>query len=305
MADDPRWPTAQRWLAGEHFADVRGTLGIIGLPVHAGAVTPGRCDLAPAAFRHALARLSCHDLAADVDLRELDARDHGDAIVADFALAAMAAPAQAAVRAALAEATATLVLGGHDAITRPACLAIASAPARCALLTLDAHLDLRDLDTGLSNGNPVRALLADGVPGRQIVELGLQPFANSRDYAAVARAAGITTVTVETWRARGIVATVDAALAELAQHADAIHVDVDLDVLDRAFAPAAAGSRPGGLRPDELLAAVRAAGRHPRVRSLGIVECDPTRDVADATVLAGALAAVQFAAGVVERLRGH
>ena len=63
--------------------------------------------------------------------------------------------------------------------------------ALCGLLTIDAHLDLRSLDGGLSNGNPVRALLADGLPGGQIVQVGLQSFANSAAYAEVAREAGI------------------------------------------------------------------------------------------------------------------
>jgi formiminoglutamase len=118
----------------------------------------------------------------------------------------------------------------------------------------------------------------------------------------VAHAAGIETVAVADWRARGIAATVVEALDRLAARAEAVHVDVDLDVLDRAFAPAAPGSRPGGLLPAELFEAVRVCGRHRAVRSLGIVECDPERDVADATVLAGALCAVHFAAGLVERL---
>ena len=48
------------------------------------------------------------------------------------------------------------------------------------LITLDAHLDMRDLADGLGNGNPVRALIDDGLPGANIAQVGLAPFANSR-----------------------------------------------------------------------------------------------------------------------------
>lgn len=303
MAIDPRWPRASDWLAGGHLSDASGVLGVVGLPVGIDAVTPGRCDLAPAAVRKRLTRMSTYDLAADVDLRELIARDCGDAPVAALPLAAMFEPARRAVQAALDGSVAALVLGGHDAITRPACRALGNDIGRLALLTLDAHFDLRDLDGGLSNGNPVRALLADGLSGRNVVQLGLQPFANSRDYAEVARAAGSTFMTVGTWRQRGIVATVTAMLDSLATRADAIYVDCDLDVLDRCHVPGAPGARPGGLAPHELFEALVACGRHRSVRALGLVEVDPTRDVANLSTFAAASGALAFASGVAQRVR--
>jgi arginase family enzyme len=32
---------------------------------------------------------------------------------------------------------------------------------------------MRELDDGLSNGNPVRALMKDGLPGKNIAQIGL------------------------------------------------------------------------------------------------------------------------------------
>src|SRR5262249_59404583 len=138
----------------------------------------------------------------------------------------------------------------------------------------DGHLDLRHLDDGLTNGNPVRALLADGLPGSQIVQIGIQSFSNSRAYATVARDAKINVITREQVRARGIVKTVRGALDQLAPRVDAIYVDLDLDVLDRAYAPASPGSRPGGLTALELRIAARICGNHPKVRAVDLVEVD-------------------------------
>ena len=70
--------------------------------------------------------------------------------------------------AASAEAHAlTLLVGGNNAVTRPGVLGLGMPLDQVGLITLDAHFDMRDLDEGLSNGNPVRALIEDGLPGSQ------------------------------------------------------------------------------------------------------------------------------------------
>ncbi len=50
--------------------------------------------------------------------------------------------------------------------------------------------------TGLSNGNPVRALIEDGLPGANIAQIGLASFANSRKMHEDAMAAGNLVVTI-------------------------------------------------------------------------------------------------------------
>src|SRR5215468_3445928 len=69
--DDPYWPRASAWLAGEFEASPSGGLAVIGAPLRLGSITPGRCDLAPAAVRSILRKFSCYDIESDVDLRRL------------------------------------------------------------------------------------------------------------------------------------------------------------------------------------------------------------------------------------------
>ena len=64
-------------------------------------------------------------------------------------------------------------------MTRPGVHGLGLPLDQVGLITLDAHFDMRDLDRGLGNGNPVRALIEDGLPGRNIAQIGLAPFANS------------------------------------------------------------------------------------------------------------------------------
>jgi formiminoglutamase len=301
MPDDPKWPRGSAWLSGSHAANPACRLAVLGAPLHLGSITPGRADMAPAAIRSILARFSTYDLEFDRDLARVAAIDRGDLPLADVAPADALGPLAAAVRSALAEADALVLLGGDNSITRPGCHGMCAELPRAGLLTLDAHLDLRDLSPELSNGNPVRALLADGLPGTQIVQIGIQPFANSRAYLKVAREAGIKVVSVAEVRAMGIETAISEALDRLDQEVEAIYVDLDLDVLDRAFAPAAPGSRPGGLTPAEVRSAVRLCGSHAKVRILDLVEIDPAKDVADVTVMAAGLALLSFASGLLGR----
>ncbi len=301
MADDPRWPRASAWLAGEHAPHPVGRLAVLGAPLARGSITPGRCDLAPGAVREALHRYSPFDVESGTDVQLVAARDLGDLDLAEATPEEALEPLRDGVHRALEEADAAALLGGDNSITRPGVHGLGADLARVGLLTLDAHFDLRDTDRGLLNGNPVRALLEDGLPGRNVVQIGIQPFANSAAHAQVAREAGITVVTADETRGRGIATVVGEALTLLDGVADAVYADLDLDVLDRAFAPACPGSRPGGLAPAELRAAARLCGRHPKVRAVDLVEVDPTRDVADVTALAAAACLLAFASGLALR----
>lgn len=299
--DDPNWPRASAWLAGEHIEHPLGKVAFIGAPLRLGSITPGRCDLAPEALRSVLYKLSCYDLESDTDLHQLEAHDLGDLNLAGVKLEDALIPLSQAIRTALETSEAVILLGGDNGVTRPGVHGVSSLLDNCGLLTFDAHFDLRDTRNGLTNGNPVRALLEDGLPGKNIVQIGPQGFANSQAYTQVAREAGITVVTMNQIRARGIEAVVREALAYLSQQVEMIYVDFDIDVLDRIFAPACPGSRPGGLTPWELRRAAFLCGQDPKVRAIDVVEVDPTQDIADVTVLAAGACLLSFAAGIVNR----
>jgi arginase family enzyme len=301
MPDDPNWPRASAWLGGEHAANPACRLAVLGAPLHLGSISPGRADLAPEAVRAILKRLSTYDLEFDRDLGGVAVTDLGDLPIADMLPGDALGLLATAVRSALSNSDALVLLGGDNSITRPGCHGCASGLKRLGLLTLDAHLDLRDLNPELTNGNPVRALLADGLPGEQIVQVGIQPFANSRAYFQVAREAGIRVIPVAEVRSRGIEQAVGEALDSLEESVDAIYVDLDLDVLDRAFAPATPGSRPGGLTPAELRSAARLCGAHPKVRVMDLVEIDPAKDLSDSTAYAAGLCLLSFASGMLGR----
>jgi arginase family enzyme len=173
--------------------------------------------------------------------------------------------------------------------------------ARVGVLTFDAHHDVRTLDAGPRNGTPIRGLIEDGLPGSNVVQVGIHSFANSAVYRNYCDDVGIAVHTMEDVDRRGITAVVEGALARLSDRADRIYVDFDIDVLDRAFAPACPGSRPGGMYPRQLAAAARSCGIHPKVVAADFVEVDAARDRDALTVMQLATVFLAFASGLVAR----
>ena len=298
LHNDPYWPRASAWI-GESSRDSAGSVALIGVPWNA-SITPGRCDLAPAAIRKALERLSTFDANTARDVRGLACLDRGDLPLVQGLEFELVRDAVALERE---HGNPTVLLGGDNGLTRAGVHGLNVPLERTGLVTLDAHLDLRDTAAGLHNGNPVRALLEDGLPGSNIVQIGIAPFANSQEYFSVAKEAGILVVTSDEVAQAGIAKCVTDALDRLDFRADAVYFDLDIDVLDRAFAPACPGARPDGLTPRDAMVAARLAGEHSKVAALDIVEIDPERDINDATCLAAGQCLLSFASGLVSRFQ--
>jgi formiminoglutamase len=280
---------------------VNAPVALLGAPLGLGSITAGRCDLAPATIRAALKRMSVYDLETETDLSALRVFDAGDADIADLEPAGSLAPIVACLTPLLQKHEFTILLGGNNAVTRPAVHALDPSLQRVGLLTLDAHFDLRDTDCGLTNGNPVQALLEDGLPGTQIAQIGLLPFANTRKAHDKAKAAGIYVATAAACRAQGLAAIAENALARLAARCDVIHVDFDIDVIERGLMPGAPGARPGGVSPQDFFDATRLICAHPKVRSVDLTEFDPSLDVAAISALTAARWVCEALAGVLKR----
>jgi arginase family enzyme len=155
---------------------------------------------------------------------------------------------------------------------------------------------MRDTYEGLSNGNPVRALMDDGLPGANIAQIGLASFANSRKMHEDAKAAGNLTITAGEVRRLGMGLAVDRALEHLG-HCEVLVVDCDIDVIDRSQFPAAPGGRPGGIPVHEFFAGVRRLAAEPRVRLIDLTEWDPPLDPTDLSALTAARWVAECLAG--------
>lgn len=289
MVDDPNWPRAASWLVGAHNPAPR--LALLGVPARFTSLSATQAHLTPTAVRQALARYSTWSTVGD--LRDLPVADLGDVDDPDSPPGEeRTARAVAAFRGEL-----LVALGGDNSIT----YAVARGAHADGLITFDAHHDLRD---GVSNGSPVQRLLAGGLSGSRIVQIGISDFANSPAYSSRARQAGITVITRAELELRPMPEVMAQALgvASGGSPRARVHVDLDVDVCDRAVAPACPASAPGGLSAWQLRQAARLAAADPRVRSIDLVEVDASADAPDGrTVRLVALCLLEAAAGLLGR----
>jgi arginase family enzyme len=234
-------------------------------------------------LRDILKRIGRYDIETGRELRTKIA-DRGDVEVAGLSIEEATGPIRDAVAASVEAHALTLLVGGNNAVTRPGVLGLGGDLNELGLITLDAHFDMRHTSQGLSNGNPVRALIEDGLPGTNIAQVGLASFANSAAMHRDAEEAGNLVVTMGDVRRDGIERAITRALHHVA-HCDASVVDCDIDVIDRSQLPGAPGARPGGMAVADFFAAVRRLAADPRVRVIDLTEWDPPLDATDLSAL--------------------
>ncbi len=287
------------WKSIADLIGSEGQVAILGAPMEAGSVTPGRCDLAPEALRKALRRFSTYDVERGSELF-FAIRDLGDVPVSGLSPADGFKPIRDAAAAAVAAHRLTILVGGNNAVTRPAAHALGVPLAKVGLITLDAHFDMRGTEDGPMNGNPIRCLLEDGMPGSNICQIGLAPFANTARMHSDAKAAGIGVYTMADCLERGMHGVLNHALNRFS-HLDVLMVDFDIDAIDRAHCPGAPGARPGGMAPAMFFAAARRLAAESRVKLVDLTEFDPSLDVSDVTALTAGRWVCEILAGFAGR----
>jgi formiminoglutamase len=292
---DPRWPRASEWLAagpGRREPD----LAFLGVPSFRRSISKTGAHATPAAVRRALARLATWAAARRVDVADLAGWDIGDVEEPDIGAEGDWRVQQSA-RTAAARARVLVAIGGDNSITFPAMLgAVGDRLGTAGLVTVDAHHDFRE---GRSNGSPVRDLVEAGLDPERIAQVGIADWANSRSYHDEVVARGITVLTRSDVARRGIVDCMAAAFDVAGAAGGPVYVDLDVDVCDRAVAPACPASLPGGLSAAELQDAAFIAGRDPRVVAVDLTEVDATNDAPDErTVRLAAVCLLEVAAGL-------
>jgi len=296
LAHDSKWQRANTLFEGsKNGADI----ALVGVPAFETCLSKSSANLTPIAIRAALSRYSTYSGTDEIelnglafsDLGDIEKPDHedGEKRVAEF------------IKNVREDYKLLIALGGDNSITYSVAAGLWPNLSKIGLITLDAHHDLRD---GISNGSPVWRLIQSGLPGKNIVQIGISDFANSKAYTDRANENGVHIVYRDALRKRPISDVMAEALDIAGSGGREIYVDLDVDVCDRSVAPACPASVPGGISADELRQAAHLAGSDSRVRAIDITEIDASLDTDDQrTVRLAALLVLEAAAGVAKRKR--
>lgn len=279
-APDPRDPRAFGLLrAWDGSTPLSGRNVLLGLPYDAGIPSRPGARFGPKALREALAAFGTwggdQELGEVLDLRDLS-------LPAMNGAEAHRRIEEAARQVFASEAQPVFVGGDHGctgSVIRG--LAAARPDLRLALISIDAHLDVREYagESSLSSGTPFRRALETPIlSGGRTAMLGIRRWANSRFYTDWAREQGVWLFTADDIAERGATALAREALEDAAEMADALYLSVDLDAADAAVAPGTSAAGPGGLTAREMIDLVRTVAADTRLVGADIMELSPPYD---------------------------
>jgi formimidoylglutamase len=281
---DPLDPRADSLLRGAPAGDepVRGRPVLLGLPYDGGIPSRPGARFGPRALREALGGFGTFD-----GTRELadggGLLDLGDLALPSTSARIVHARAEEAARRVWTAGAVPVFVGGDHGLTGSLVRGLAAARPRLqlAIVSIDAHLDVRDHQDPeiISSGTPFRRALDSGiVEGHRIAMLGLRPFANSRYHTRWVMDRGVFLAGVDEIAARGAAFIAAEALERVAADADALYLSVDLDAADASVAPGVSAAGVGGLAAREMIDLVRTVARDSRLVGADLMELSPPFD---------------------------
>lgn len=197
-----------------------------------------------------------------------------------------------------------IVLGGDHSITIPVLQAQRQRyqDQHLGLLWVDAHPDLCDECTGskLSHACTLRRALEAGFRPRDICMVGLRSWEEQE--IELIEDGEFSIYTASMIAERGIKSVASSVYSKL-NLCDAVHISIDIDCLDPAYAPGTGIPESGGLTSREVITLIKALRGLPLV-GLDVVEVAPPIDPSEATVFAALKIIMEFIAVFARQKQG-
>ncbi len=255
---------------------------IFGVPFDATSTYRTGARFGPDAIRAASLNIETYSLRSGVDVEDLALFDGGDLHVSPEAQKTNDLT-QLVVEDILAAGKMPVVLGGEHTITLGAAKGLGSKAAKTAIVSFDAHLDLRSefMGSHLSHTTFMH-LINEQVKPAKIIEVGTRSMC--KEELAYAKQAGVEFFTSQQIIKKNSEQIAEQLKEKLACY-DNLYLTVDMDVLDPAFAPAVQNPEPEGINTTQLLDLVLAqCGK--RVIGFDLSEIAPIYDQGISAVVA-------------------
>jgi agmatinase len=179
-----------------------------------------------------------------------------------------------------------IILGGDHSISIPVLEAQRERykDQRFGLLWVDAHPDLCDVFTGsrLSHACVLRRALEFGIQPQDVCMVGLRSWEDQE--IDLIENGEFSVYTAAAVAERGIRSVASSVYSKL-NLCDAVHISLDIDCLDPAYASGTGIPDSGGLSSREVITLIKALQGLPLV-GLDVVEVSPPIDPSEATVFA-------------------
>ncbi len=245
---------------------------VLGVPFDSTSTFRTGSRFAPTAIREASLNIETYSFRSSLDIEDIKIHDLGDLHTSgniDETLYRL----ELVVRELLEDGKTPVLVGGEHTITLGALRGVGSG-VETAVLSFDAHLDLRDKYMGMKTSHTtfMRRVREELKP--TIIEVGTR--AVCKEELNYAKKSNITFITSSDILRNGVKETIK-RITEATSSCEKIYLTIDMDVLDPAFAPAVQNPEPEGLSTHLLLEILHGVCDG-RVVALDLVEVTPHYD---------------------------
>jgi len=286
-------------LARPHLSPGEADFSIIGIPFDGGASARTGAALGPERMRFWSGHLT--PFSEDrTRLSHVRIADLGDISITDQKSGFDSIRAKVATLQNL-----PILLGGDHSVTIPIFQGQREryADKRLGVLWVDAHPDLCDEFNGskLSHACVLRRGLEFGIQAEDVCLVGLRSWEDQE--IDLIENSGLHVYTASDVAVRGMKELAAEVFIKLSR-CDAVHVSLDIDCLDPAFAPGTGIPDSGGLSSREVITLIQSLQGLPLV-GLDVVEVSPPLDHSEATVFAALKIIMEFIAVCVREKQGN
>jgi agmatinase len=255
---------------------------IFGVPFDATSTYRTGARFGPNAIRQASLNIETYSFRSGMDIEDLALYDAGDLHVSTDAQKTVDMT-RLVVEDILAAGKMPVALGGEHTITLGVAKGLSARAAKTAIVSFDAHLDLRCefLGSTLSHTTFMQ-LISEEVKPAKIVEVGTRSAC--KEELAYAKKAGVEFFTSQQIIKQGSLLIAEQLKEKLLPYEN-LYLTVDMDVLDPAFAPAVQNPEPEGITTTALLD-LACALCDKRVLGFDVLEIAPIYDQGVSAVVA-------------------
>ena len=255
---------------------------VFGVPFDVTSTYRTGARFGPNAIRQASLNIETYSFRSGVDVEDLLLHDLGDLHVSSDPKKTVDM-VKLVVEDILAAGKKPVVIGGEHTVTLGIAKGLGAKAGKMAIVSFDAHLDLRCEFLGLDLSHTTfMQLISEEVKPAKIIEVGTRSVC--KDELAYAKKAGIDFFTSHQIIKEGAEEITRKLKAKLAPYEN-VYLTVDMDVLDPAFAPAVQNPEPEGINTTALLDIVCALCDK-RVVGFDVLEIAPMYDQGVSAIVA-------------------
>jgi len=255
---------------------------VFGVPFDVTSTYRTGARFGPNAVRQASQNIETYSFRSGVDAEDLALHDLGDLHVSTSPKRTVDMM-KLVVEDLLTAKKVPVAIGGEHTITLGVLKGLGAKAKETAVVSFDAHLDVRKEYQGLTLSHTTfMRVINEEVKPAKIIEVGTR--AVSKEELAYAEHAGISFFTSPQIRKEGATQIIQKLKEELAPY-KRVYLTVDMDVLDPAFAPAVQNPEPEGIETHTLLD-ILCGLCDKRVVGFDVVEVAPVYDNGVSAVVA-------------------